>query len=679
MYCESCKVEFSEGLRYCKWCGGQLSERSRVTSELHKCHSCGASVQPGWAYCKSCGVRLLATARQSEVICPRCGTAAPPPAVECSKCGQDLTGVPETEPESAGASANVYCPSCGGQIEQGATFCKACGAITAGAASLTTPDLTLSGACPQCGNRNQPASTHCRVCGTALSSPLEIGSGDLAGRVPADDRATRQTLPDLPRHTTRESLAEPAGPGDSGRLIRAVTHRDLTPPLAAEEIRPQADTFVAPPTAETRAFSGDGWPDAQPHANQFDAKEPGGGQPHARMEPPGAAMAQPGAGVTPPSANLAPPTGGGLTRPDVSVATPEPGVPSGPVTGYQIPTPQDGAPGIGVPLAFDQPAPNAAPPSQAIGAAPKKQNTTLAIASVAIASLVIGASTFLVWRYFAGRGVAGRAAASRAASRDDAAGKAAGRTATEPDTPSTTPASDQTAPQPSGGSSTANPAPEGMVLVEAGSYTIGRDNGDQYARPGHTVSLPSFYVDRTEVTNAQYKAFVDASGHKAPPGWKDGTFSAGHDSWPVTEVTWQDASDYASWAGKRLPTEAEWEAAARGPEGRIYPWGDSWRPGMANIKTKGLTEVGHFKDGASPAGALDMIGNVWEWTADEFKLYPGSKASLPDVMKPGVTYRVIRGGAYDCNEKNDASYRGFVEPNEHLDKTGFRCVKDINK
>lgn len=629
MYCESCKVEFSEGLRYCKWCGGQLSERSRVTSELHKCHTCGASVQPGWAYCKSCGVRLLATARQSEVICPRCGTVAPPPAVECSKCGQDLTGVPETEPEPAGVAANVYCPSCGGQTEQGATFCKACGAITAGNASLTTPDLSPSGirlaaACPQCRNWNQPDSTRCRVCGTTLAGPLEIGSGDLAGRASADDRATRQTLPDLPRHTTKENLAEPAAPGDSGRFTRAVTHRDLTPPRAAEEIQTHADTFVAPPTTETRPFAGDRWPDA-------------------------------------------------------SVATPEPRVTSGPVTGYQLPTPQDGAPGIGVPLAFDQPAPNAAPPGQAIGAAPKKQNTTLAIASVAIASLVIGASTFLLWRYFAGRGVAGRAAASRAASRDDAAGKAADRTATEPDTPSTTGASDQTGPQPSGGSSTANPAPEGMVLVEAGSYTIGRDNGDQYARPGHTVSLPSFYVDRTEVTNAQYKAFLDASGHKAPPGWKDGTFSAGHDSWPVTEVTWQDASDYASWAGKRLPTEAEWEAAARGPEGRIYPWGDSWRPGMANIKTKGLTEVGHFKDGASPAGALDMIGNVWEWTADEFKLYPGSKASLPDVMKPGVTYRVIRGGAYDCNEKNDASYRGFVEPNEHLDKTGFRCVKDINK
>jgi len=218
-----------------------------------------------------------------------------------------------------------------------------------------------------------------------------------------------------------------------------------------------------------------------------------------------------------------------------------------------------------------------------------------------------------------------------------------------------------------------------MVMVQAGSYTIGRDNGDEYARPSHAVTLPAFYVDRTEVSNAEYKKFVEATGHKPPPIKKGGSYQSGHDNWPVTEVTWQDAVDYAAWRGKRLPTEAEWEAAARGIDARIYPWGNSWVPGIANIKTKALANVGQFKEGASPSGAFDMIGNVWEWTADEFKLYPGSTASLPGGIKRGVTYRVIRGGAYDCNEKNDASYRGFVDANEPQDKTGFRCVKDIDK
>src|SRR5215471_5147349 len=147
MYCESCQVEFSEGLRYCKWCGQQLSKPSRVTSELHKCHVCGVSVQTGWTYCKSCGTRLVTTARQPDIYCPRCGTASPAPALECSNCGQDLTGIQETI--SAGSStqpamAGIYCPTCGGQVEQGAAFCKSCGALVPGAGTLTTPDIANS-------------------------------------------------------------------------------------------------------------------------------------------------------------------------------------------------------------------------------------------------------------------------------------------------------------------------------------------------------------------------------------------------------------------------------------------------------------------------------------------------------------------------------------------------------
>jgi iron(II)-dependent oxidoreductase len=218
--------------------------------------------------------------------------------------------------------------------------------------------------------------------------------------------------------------------------------------------------------------------------------------------------------------------------------------------------------------------------------------------------------------------------------------------------------------------------PEGMVAVQAGTYIIGRDDGDDLAGPKHTATLSSFFIDKTEVTNAEYKRFVDATGHAVPAPWQDRTFSQGKANYPVTDVTWQDATDYAAWAAKRLPTEAEWEAAARGRDGRVYPWGNGWRSGVANIEAGSVTEVGKFPESASPTGALDMIGNVWEWTADEFKLYPGNAARLRDLVAPGIVYRVIRGGAYDGSKKNDASYRGYVDASKAYPKTGFRCVKN---
>ncbi|PYT08347.1 MAG: hypothetical protein DMF60_04940 [Acidobacteria bacterium] len=233
--------------------------------------------------------------------------------------------------------------------------------------------------------------------------------------------------------------------------------------------------------------------------------------------------------------------------------------------------------------------------------------------------------------------------------------------------------------------------PEGMVAVAAGAYTIGRDDADRLEQPKHKVDLAAFVIDRTEVTNAAYKKFVDATGHKAPTNWTSKGFPEGRDNYPVTGVTWQDAADYAAWAGKRLPTEDEWEAAARGVDGRIYPWGNTYRAGAANIGSKpdditkdqypsGIKEVGQYPSSASPAGALDMIGNAWEWAADEFALYPGGITEIPkdikDLMKPGVTYRVIRGGAYDGNKEHDATYRGLLDASQAYPKVGFRCAKD---
>jgi formylglycine-generating enzyme required for sulfatase activity len=214
-----------------------------------------------------------------------------------------------------------------------------------------------------------------------------------------------------------------------------------------------------------------------------------------------------------------------------------------------------------------------------------------------------------------------------------------------------------------------------MVLVPAGTYVIGRNDGDPIEVPQHTVKLDAFFIDRTEVTNAQYLKFIDTTSRRPPAEWKGGAPKSGQGNLPVTGVSWQDAADYAAWVGKRLPTEAEWEAAARGSEGRRYPWGQEWKPGVTNIGTKAIGEVGQLKEGASPFGVLDLIGNVWEWTADEFALYPGNSGPKPANLKPELIYRVIRGGAYDGDERHDAAYRGYVDASRGYDRTGFRCAK----
>jgi formylglycine-generating enzyme required for sulfatase activity len=297
----------------------------------------------------------------------------------------------------------------------------------------------------------------------------------------------------------------------------------------------------------------------------------------------------------------------------------------------------------------------------------EKKSPMVAIVSLAAALVVVLlAGGSLVWYY------------TRSGARREKAPVRSEETALQ----KTGPGSGAETPAPSGSPAApddlATLVPEGMVLVRAGVFTIGRDDGDPYAKPRHSVNLNPYYIDRTEVTNDEYRRFLDATGHTAPEGWLDADRSKVPGNWPVTQVTWQDAVDYSAWASKRLPTESEWEAAARGPDGRAYPWGNEWKPGMANIGTTGLVEVGRFKEGASPYGALDMIGNVWEWTADEFELYPGSTAKRPEEIGSGQIYRVIRGGAYDGKKTNDATYRGFIDASKPYPKVGFRCVKSAD-
>ncbi|MGH9802124.1 MAG: SUMF1/EgtB/PvdO family nonheme iron enzyme [Blastocatellia bacterium] len=232
-------------------------------------------------------------------------------------------------------------------------------------------------------------------------------------------------------------------------------------------------------------------------------------------------------------------------------------------------------------------------------------------------------------------------------------------------------------------------APDGMVFVLNGVLRVGRDDGEDNERPAHVVELKAFFIDRTEVTNQQYQKFIDEVGHPAPPSRNGNRFPAGAENLPVTDVTWEDATAYAQWAGKRLPTEGEWEYAARGSKDKnIYPWGEDWREDAANVAkdqndSRQLIAVGQLPNGAGIFGVVDMIGNAWEWTASDYKEYPGGKA---DPLSGFKNLKVIRGGSYQSLAvKTTASLRrgwpagrGDWPANRKPEygQTGFRCAMD---
>ncbi len=219
--------------------------------------------------------------------------------------------------------------------------------------------------------------------------------------------------------------------------------------------------------------------------------------------------------------------------------------------------------------------------------------------------------------------------------------------------------------------------PPGMVYVRGGNFMMGTNNGDAYEEPAHLVAVKPFFIDVYEVSCAEYERFVKSGPHPAPKGWLIDKCPPGMALKPVCNVTWYDAMAYAAWVGKRLPTEEEWEFAARGTDARAYPWGEQWNERMANAggASRGIADVGTFK-GASPAGAYDMVGNVWEWTASDLKPYPGGK--LP--YAPRGELKVIRGGSWrEGPEQATSTYRGYLfsRASQDYSATGFRCVKDV--
>ena len=221
---------------------------------------------------------------------------------------------------------------------------------------------------------------------------------------------------------------------------------------------------------------------------------------------------------------------------------------------------------------------------------------------------------------------------------------------------------------------------DGSILIEipAGSFTMGSDDGDSDEKPVHTVHLDKYYIGKYEVTVGQFKKFCQATGRNMPeqPTWNN------RDDHPVVNVNWNDAKDYCDWAGLRLPTEAEWEKAARGTDGRKYPWGNTWDASKCNSGEKGdsyeyTSPVGSFPQGVSPYGCYDMAGNVWEWCNDwhDKDYYASSPSSNPAGPSSG-DYRVLRGGSWDDDAGNCRSAnRWWNNPGSRYNNDGFRVAQ----
>jgi formylglycine-generating enzyme required for sulfatase activity len=227
-----------------------------------------------------------------------------------------------------------------------------------------------------------------------------------------------------------------------------------------------------------------------------------------------------------------------------------------------------------------------------------------------------------------------------------------------------------------------------MVYVPGGEFEMGSTEGGSDEQSVHTVALDGFWIDRTEVTNAQYRRCVEeractppieSGSHTLDPYYSNSNYG----DYPIIHVSWHQAKAYCAWAGARLPTEAEWEYAARGSDGRTYPWGSSapdcdkanyWGREIGCVGD--MTAVGSYPAGASWCGVLDMAGNVWEWIADWYQSDYYSVSPLRNPLGPDSgTRKVVRGGSWSPDWNGiRATRRSSGSPSNRYPLVGFRCV-----
>ncbi|MGE3062126.1 MAG: formylglycine-generating enzyme family protein [bacterium] len=224
-----------------------------------------------------------------------------------------------------------------------------------------------------------------------------------------------------------------------------------------------------------------------------------------------------------------------------------------------------------------------------------------------------------------------------------------------------------------------------LIYIPAGEFTMGSESGEDDEKPVHKVYLDGYYMMKYEVTNKQYKKFCDETGRSYPPdpGF-NGTsyYFTNYPEYPVVNVSWNDAKAYCAWAGLRLPTEAEWEKAARGTDSRKYPWGDG-EPGTNRCNYTGTEDgyrytspIGSYERGRSPYGCYDMSGNVWEWSNDWYgeSYYRTSEYKNPKGPSSG-SYRVFRGSSWRGNGYGiRTAYRNSGNPANMYYGNGFRCA-----
>jgi sulfatase modifying factor 1 len=229
-----------------------------------------------------------------------------------------------------------------------------------------------------------------------------------------------------------------------------------------------------------------------------------------------------------------------------------------------------------------------------------------------------------------------------------------------------------------------------MVLVPAGEFVMGSDKGDEDEAPAHRVSLNAFAIDKFEVTNGRFAKYVEAIQSEPPWGFADKETAVIHADRPVRWVSWMDAIGYCLWVGKRLPTEAEWEKAARGTDERVYPWGnDPPTPvhavyGLKEGGAETVSVIGNHHMGQSPYGVQDLAGNLYEWVMDWYDAgFYSNFINSPAINPRGPgegTAKVQRGGSYiNTPYRLRSSFRTKGDPSEQDPNVGFRCAQDAPK